>query len=190
MSSFNPMNPLGQLALFLLGTAACIAGMTRTADAQNATTGEVKAAFIYNFARFTEWPIAAFSSPSSPFLIGVTGDELMRQTVEAVVKGKAVGGRQLRTRPVKDEKDLGDIQMLFVGESSNSRVGELVKALKGQPVLTVGAVDRFCDRGGMINFLLEDNRVRFEIRVDATEQAGLKVSSRVLTLARTIHGKS
>ena len=192
MSVLNTMlaHPLGRFVILFAGAAACVAGVTQRADAQNATTGEVKAAFIYNFARFTEWPAAAFSSASSPFLIGVSGDEVMRQTVETVVKGKAVDGRQIRTRTVKDEKDLGDIQLLFVGESSNSRVGELVKALKGRPVLTVGALDRFCDRGGMINFLLEDNRVRFEIRFDATEQAGLKVSSRVLTLAKTVHGKS
>ena len=173
-----------------LAAAACVAGLSGSADAQNATTGEVKAAFLYNFARFTEWPSAAFSSASQPFLIGVSGDEALRQTVDVVVKGKAVGGRALKTRTVKDDKDLGDIQMLFIGASSSARVGDLLKALSGQPVLTVADLDRFCDRGGMINFLVEDNRVRFEIRFDATEQAGLKVSSRVLTLAKAIHGKS
>ena len=192
MDLINPaarLNGPRRFAIFLLAAATCVTGVSQTADAQNATTSEVKAAFLYNFARFTEWPATAFSSEASPFLIGVSGDEVMRQTVDTVVKGKAVGGRPFRTRAVVDDKDLGDIQMLFVGESSASRVGELLKALNGQPVLTVGSADRFCDRGGMINFLLEDNRVRFEIRFDATEQAGLKVSSRVLTLAKAIHGK-
>ena len=183
-------HPLQRLAYCLLAAAACVTVLTGPAAAQNATTSEVKAAFLYNFARFTEWPSAAFSSPASPFLIGVSGDEILRQTVEVVVKGKVVGGRPLKTRPVKDDKDLAEIQMLFVGGASGSRVGELLKALAGQPVLTVGDFDRFCDRGGMINFLVEDNRVRFEIRFDATERAGLKVSSRVLTLAKTVHGKS
>jgi hypothetical protein len=183
-------HPFRRLALSLVGAAVCVSGLTGPANAQNATTGEVKAAFLYNFARFTEWPTAAFSSAASPFLIGVSGDEVLRQTVDAVVRGKAVGGRGLKTRVVRDDKDVADIQILFVGGSSGGRVTELLKAVTGQPVLTVGDFDRFCDRGGMINFLVEDNRVRFEIRFDATEQAGLKVSSRVLTLAKAIHGKS
>ena len=79
---------------------------------------------------------------------------------------------------------------MYIGDSATSRIEDSLKALHGQPVLTVGDSSRFCDQGGMIKFLREDNRVRFEIRFDATEHAGLKVSSRVLTLAKTVHGKS
>ena len=184
------LNPLRRLGIRLLAAAACVSGLTQSVDVQNVTTGEVKAAFLYNFARFTEWPNTAFSSAASPFSIGIASDEALRQTVERVISGKVVGGRTLTTRIVRDAKDVADIQMLFVSGAGPSRIDELLKALRRQPVLTVGDVDSFCVQGGMINFLLEDNRVRFEIRIDATEQAGLRVSSRVLTLAKAIHGKS
>lgn len=173
--------------LLVMALALCLTG---PAVAQRATVGGAKAAFLYNFARFTEWPETAFSTSSSPFVIGVAGDEGLRAAVDTVVKSKAVDGRALKTRNVKNAKDLADVQMLFVGGASGPRVADLLHALSGQPVLTVGDVDRFCDQGGMIAFLLDGNHMRFEIRFEATKQAGLKVSSRVLSLAKAIHGKS
>jgi hypothetical protein len=170
--------------------AACGLAPRAILAAQNATTAEVKAAFLYNFARFTEWPTDAFIEASAPFVIGVAGDEGLRQTVDQLTHGKAIGGRSLRTRNIKDPADVAAVQILFIGGASASRAPELLKEAGRQPVLTVGDADQFCERGGMIAFLIEQNRVRFEIHVVATEQARLKVSSRVLTLARAIHGKS
>ena len=158
--------------------------------AQNSTTAEVKAAFLFNFARFTEWPSESFATPTSPLVVGVMGDETMRLTLETLSKGKQIGGRSLATKNVQDPKDLGDVHMVFVGGSSGAKALDLLKAVNGLPILTVGDVDRFCDKGGMITFLVEQNRVRFEIRYDATEHARLRVSSRVLTLAKTVHGKN
>ena len=170
--------------------AACALAPWPAFAAQNATTAEVKAAFLYNFARFTEWPPDAFIEPSAPFVIGVAGDEVLRQTVDQLTRGKAIGGRPLRTRSVREPADIVAVQILFIGEASASRAHELLKEAGRLPVLTVGDAERFCERGGMIAFLIEQNRVRFEIHVDTTEQARLKVSSRVLTLAKAIHGKS
>jgi hypothetical protein len=100
-----------------------------------------------------------------------------------------LGGRAIKTRNVKDVNDVAHVHVLYVGVLTESRGAEMLKALKGLPVLTVGDTARFCAEGGMIGFLLERERLRFEIRFDATEHAGLKVSSRVLALAKTVHGK-
>ena len=159
-------------------------------DAQSATPREVKAAFMYNFARFTEWPTDAFVSESAELVIGVAGDEALRRRVDNVIRGKFAGIRALKTRHVKDPNDMASIQMLYIGGTAASRVEEFVQALHGVPVLTVSEVDGFVDKGGMINFLIANNRLRFEIGWDATEQSRLKVSSRVLTLALTLHGSS
>jgi hypothetical protein len=87
-------------------------------------------------------------------------------------------------------RDMAGIQMLYIGATAASRTEEFVQALNGEPVLTVGEVDGFIEKGGMINFLIADNRLRFEIGWNATEHSRLKVSSRVLTLALTLHGTS
>jgi len=160
----------------------------RRSGAQSATTGEVKAAFLYNFARFTEWPSDAFKSDSSPFVIGIAGDEVLRHNVDIVIRGKFAGNRSLETRQVKDAIDMAGVHILYIGGRASSHVEDFVQVLNGGPVLTVGDGDQFSDKGGMINFLIVGNRVRFEIKLDATEHSRLKVSSRVLTLARILHG--
>jgi hypothetical protein len=181
--------PLRRLVRAVAIAIASLSAGTAPAGAQSATIGEVKAAFLYNFARFTEWPSDAFASESDPLVIGVVGDEVLRLTLEGIIRGKLVGTRLLKTRQVRDAGDLAGAQMLYIGGTEVSRAEDFVNALQRTPVLTVGGVDRFCEKGGMINLLIEDNRVRFEIRLDATEHSRLKVSSRVLTLAKTVYGK-
>ena len=158
-------------------------------EAQLLAEREVKAAFLVNFAKFTEWPTAAFPDATAPIVLGVAGDEALRQTIEHLAKGKVFNGRALKTRNVRNPQDAAQTHLLFVGGLWESRAGDLLQATHGLPVLTVGDSDRFRAQGGMIAFLFEGNRLRFEIRLDATEQAQLKVSSRVLTLAKTVHGR-
>ena len=175
-------------AVILFALAASVTGGVRPAVAQNATTGEVKAAFLFNFARFTEFPEGTFSSPTAPFVIGIADDETMRRSLDLVVGGKWVGKRAVVVRNVRETKDLEGLHMLFIGGESGA--AERLKHLARRPVLTVGDATRFCDLGGMIMFALENNRVRFEINLDATAQAELRVSSRVLSLAKAVHGKN
>jgi hypothetical protein len=192
MTRTQPQNQtlvLRRVVAGALAVAWLLAGSFH-AQSQGALTSDVKAGFLYNFARFTEWPEDAFSSTASPLMIGVAGDEVLRRSLDNVIRGKMAGTRMLKTRLVKDPSDAVDIQMLYVGGASASRAQEFIKAVSSTPVLTVGDVDRFCEKGGMINFVISDNRVRFEIRFDATELSRLKVSSQVITLAKTIYGKS
>src|SRR6202163_1992422 len=170
--------------------------ITSTADAQagDADSSEylIKAGFIYNFAKFVEWPSAAFAEPESPIVIGVLGTDPFGDIINHVVEGKKIGARGFVVRrfkwskELKDSKDFTNCRILFVSSSEKMHFEEVVEAVKGLPILTVGEAPGFAERGGMIRLMLEDNRVRFEVNVEAAHEGNLNISSRLLTLARII----
>jgi hypothetical protein len=149
----------------------------------------IKAGFIYNFAKFVEWPAAAFAQPDSPIVIGILGTDPFGNLIDRIVENKKIGARGLVVKRLKwstDLKDLQECKILFVGASEKAHLDDLVQIVKSLPILTVGETPGFAERGGVIRFVLEDNRVRFEINVEAAHQADLTISSRLLTLARII----
>jgi len=149
----------------------------------------IKAGFIYNFAKFVEWPTAAFAQPDSPIVIGILGTDPFGTLIDRIVENKKIGARGFVVKRLKwntDLKDLKECQILFVGASERAHLDDLVQIVKSLPILTVGETPGFAERGGVIRFVLEDNRVRFEINVAAAHQADLTISSRLLTLARII----
>src|ERR1700676_5827956 len=178
------------ILIALLGMPLII---TSTADAQagDAHSSEylIKAGFIYNFAKFVEWPSAAFSPANFPIVIGVLGTDPFGNVLDRIVEDKKLGPRGFVVRRYKwgkDVKDLRDCKILFVSASERTHVDEILQSVKGLPILTVGETPGFAERGGVIRFTLEDNRVRFEVNVDAAHQAELNISSPLLTLARII----
>jgi hypothetical protein len=160
-----------------------------TAGAQISSGQDAKAAFLVNFVKFTQWPADVFSSPNAPVIVGVAGDEVLRYTIERLVHGKLFNERTVETRNVKDAADAGAVHIVFMSALTGTRGQDILKSVRELPILTVGDSDGFCESGGMIGFLVERDRLRFEISVGATELARLKVSSRVLTLAKTVYGK-
>jgi hypothetical protein len=149
----------------------------------------IKAGFIYNFAKFVEWPTVAFAQPDSPIVIGVIGTDPFGNLIDRIVENKKIGARGLVVKRVKwnaDLKDLRECKILFVGASEKAHVDDLLQIVKSLPILTVGETPGFAERGGVIRFVLEDNRVRFEINVEAARRADLTISSRLLTLARIV----
>jgi|GEM_PF-96210 len=150
---------------------------------------QVKAAFLFNFAKFVEWPNETFSDPNAPLVITVFGEDPFNGSLEAV-KGKLVNNRRLTIRRVKDIQEIGKSNVLFVSPSARKELARILEALQGQNVLTVGEDGAFTQCGGIINFVKEDNRVRFEVNVTAAERAGLKISSRLLALARIVKGSA
>jgi hypothetical protein len=181
-----------------LGILIVVLGMTMnwasTADAQAGDGSDsseylIKAGFIYNFAKFVEWPTAAFSQPDSPIVIGVLGTDPFGNVLDRIVEDKKIGPRGFvvkRLKWGKDLKDLKDCKIVFVSASERAHIDEILQSVKGLPILTVGETPGFAERGGVIRFTLEDNRVRFEVNVDAAHQADLNISSRLLTLAKII----
>ena len=146
---------------------------------------EVKAAFLFNFAKFVEWPPESFNDRDS-LAICIFGEDPFGGSLESTVAGEKIGGRQLRVRQVERPGELRSCQIAFIGRSERERVPEVLAALRGANVLTVGEPDRFAEQGGMVRFFLEANRVRFEINLDAVERTRLQVSSKLLRVARVV----
>jgi uncharacterized protein DUF4154 len=162
---------------------------TQAREASDSSEYLIKAGFIFNFAKFVEWPTTAFPQPDSPIVIGILGADPFGNIIDQIVQDKKIGGRGFVIKRLKwgaDVKDLKECKILFVGASERAHIDELVQLVKSLPILTVGETPGFAERGGVIRLVLEDNRVRFEVNVEAARQADLTISSRLLTLARII----
>ncbi len=152
------------------------------------TEYQVKAAFLFNFARFVEWPPRAFETASSPIAVCVLGEDPFGESLNRVVDGKTLGDRAMTVRRGKKLRELSGCEILFISASERARLPEILEELRTTPVLTVGEGEDFATRGGEVQFILEDSHVHLLINVDATERAGLKVSSKLLSLAHVVHG--
>jgi YfiR/HmsC-like len=161
----------------------------QASEASDSSEYLIKAGFIFNFAKFVEWPTTAFAQPDSPIVIGVLGTDPFGTIIDQIVKDKKIGTRGFVVKRLKwgtDVRDLRDCKILFVSASEKAHMDEVVQIVRGLPILTVGETPGFAERGGIIRFTVEDNRVRFEVNVEAAHQADLTISSRLLTLARIV----
>jgi hypothetical protein len=171
-------------ALSAVGIGVVLAWPAAVARAEPSREYAVKAAFIYNFAQFTQWPADAFASADSPFVIGVVGDDPFSGALDRAVAGKTVAGHPMVVKRVDNAADLGECGLIFLPASQEARVSDVLKALADKPILTVGETDNFPWAGGVIRFVTEDNKVRFEINPEAAERARLRISSKLMKLAR------
>jgi hypothetical protein len=171
--------------LLLLGSLWWMA-CRPAADAAQLSEYDVKAAFLFNFAKFIEWPPRAFVSGSAPLVIGVLGADPFGDSLRNTVKGQTVQGRPIEIRACQSEGETASCHVLFISRAEGERCRELLKAVVGRPILTIGEADDFLDLGGMINFVLVNRNVRFDINTKGLNGAGLKASSKLLTVARTV----
>lgn len=162
---------------------ACLAG--QGAVAQPASEAAVKAAFLYKFAGYVEWPPPSFPSPETPYVIGVAGAEEVAAELERLVAGRTVNGRRVVARRVRDAAAAADVHVLFVGRE-DARLRELLRAAQRQPVLTVTDADRGLELGSVVALTLLEDRVGFEVSTLAAERGGLAISSRMLGVARRV----
>jgi hypothetical protein len=158
----------------------CFDGQLR---AQTANEYEVKAAFLYKFASFVEWPP---ESVNVPLCIAVVGQDPFGAALDDVVKGKSINGRGFLIKRFKSGQDASGCHIVFISASEKSRVRSVLDQLRGSSILTVSDIPGFCQGGGMIDFELLDQKVRFEINPEATERARLKVSSKLLSVAKIV----
>jgi len=166
----------------LVPVAAAVFGCAATSAADNAGAVEarIKAAFIYNFARFIEWPPA---SAQGPLRIGVQGRGDLFAPLEEVIRTKTANGRSLEVAHAGTAREAEHCEILLIERSEASRVREIVQALAGKPVLTVCDSDNCLRDGAMIAFRIVDDSVRFQINQEAVEHSGLKISSQLLKVA-------
>ncbi len=153
--------------------------------AQESFEVDVKAAFLYNFPKFVAWP--APQAPTEPFRLCVVGDDALRESVERTIAGEKINGRPLESRVPSTPEEARACHMLFVGHPDADRGSRLLAAVRDLPVLTVSDSTDFARHGGGIEFVREKNRLRFDVNVPGAERAGIKVSSRLLKVARQVH---
>jgi hypothetical protein len=176
------------LALAVLGLA-WLGGWPPDVSAQdNAAARErrVKAAFIFNFAGFVEWPETAFPQPFTAVSIAVIGDDELAAELSAITAGRAVEGRPLTIRKTRSLEAVADAHMVFVGRAEIARLPQLAKLARARPVLILTDAPNALAQGSMINFMLVERRVKFEIHLEEAERHGLKLSSRLLAVAQTV----
>jgi hypothetical protein len=168
------------LALVLLALALA----PRPLRADEATPEHrVKAAFVYKFSEYVEWPAVAFARADSPLVFGVLGSDALAAELERFAVGRSVGGRPVHVRRVARGDAWDGLHVVFLGD--DPRNADVLQAARGRPVLTIteAAVDA---RGGMINFVLVDAKVRFDVALPEAEASGLRISSRLLSVARRV----
>lgn len=145
---------------------------------------QVKAAFLYNFTRFIDWPTTAFRSPTSPFVIGIIGDDPFGGYITEIVKGEKVGNHPIIIQRYHNTRDIINCHMLFVNPPATARVKDIVTLIGRRSILTVSDMENFTAYGGMVNFYKENNKIRFEVNVASSRSAHLEISSKLLTVAR------
>src|ERR1700688_2256753 len=153
---------------------------------QSPTEYQVKAAYLFNFLKFVEWPDDPAADPHGKWVIGFVGDSPVGGELARLVEGKNVLGRELLVKKFQAADNLRGCNILFISESEKKRVPSILAALRGSSALTVADMDNFIGLGGMVELVVEGGRVRVTIDVGATGRARLKVSSKLLTLAQAV----
>lgn len=156
------------------------------AQAQTSDEYKVKAAFLYNFAKFVEWPAQAFKAPSDAIVIGVLGKDPFGNSLTEMVAGKTLAGRPFRVREVADPQQAAGCQILFISSSERKQLDSLLRQIGNPGILTVGETDDFDVEGGVINFRIEGGSIRFQINVAAARRQQLRISAKLLSLAEIV----
>lgn len=147
---------------------------------------EIKAAFIYNFAKFVEWPPESEQASHDFMIIGILGQDPFGRLMEQVIGGKTVGGKTILIERYQSLKEAFHCHILFIGNSELTKLNQIIQELSGKHILTVGEIDTFAEHGGMIYLYMQDKRIRFKINIDAANEASLKLSSKLLKLAEIV----
>lgn len=168
--------------------AACAFLAIPALHAQNArpTDYQVKATYLYNFGRFVEWPGKAAAAQGGSFTVCVLGQDPFGPSLDATLAGETIGGKTIVAKRVSSAEESGNCQILFLSPTDDSRLNKTIAELDTKAVLTVSDMPQFVKRGGMIQFVLEGKKVRFEVNLTATQHAGLTLSSELLKVATAV----
>ncbi len=147
---------------------------------------KIKAAYLLNFARFVEWPRSAFTDERSPIIIGIVGEDPFGEELEQTIKDSTVGGRAIGVRRFREIAEIEGCHVLFISTSLDKQLKAVLRHLGSQPVATVGESERFAAGGGIFGFFIKENKVRFEVNVDAAKRAGLKISAKLLQVGTVV----
>ena len=183
-----------RLALCALALAAgALLGM-RQAEAADLSTADasglerkVKAAFLYKFLGYTDFPASAFVDPASPVVIGVLGADELAAELARIVSGRTIRARPISVKPLREGETTGGVHLLFVGGDDGARLRSVLKSLQPAPMLLVSEAENGLQNGSVINFKIVDERVRFDVSLEAADKNSVKLSSRLLTVANQVY---
>jgi hypothetical protein len=154
------------------------------ADDHSAREYEVKAAFIFKFAQFMEWPAGAFTSDTDAIIVATVGDDPFQGSLDRVMAGKTIGSRPMAVVHFSSVDQIQRCHVLFISAANADELPAILSKVAKSPVVTIGEQDDFCASGGVIQFLIEDAKIHFEVNTAAADQSGVKISSRLLKLAK------
>lgn len=172
------------LLLLTAGLLAMLGG--ELARAQAISEDQVKAAYLYNFAKFVEWPKGSFPDASSPIRLCVLNDPSIELQLSQIVKDKQISGRSIAVVPIESAEQGRSCQILFINSAHNWQLEHVIKVLQGASVLTVGEATGFVEQGGIVNFVTENDQVHFQVNDRAATQCKLHMSARLLSVAKLV----
>lgn len=188
---FLPLFPLtrGWLAFFRCAYVLCVFLPFALFAGQRGrpTQYDVEAVYLYQFGRFVQWPTQT-TSASDAFSICVLGRDPFGAGLDSTIAGESINEQRLEAERITDVRDAHRCRILYISPSEDAHLNAILDSLHAEPVLTVSDAPDFMARGGMVEFILQDNRVRFEINVAVTQKAGLSVSSQLLKVAAAVRG--
>jgi hypothetical protein len=179
---FSSLGPVSIGALLLLSALPVLA------RAAHPTQYDVEAAYLYQFGNFVQWPSKSGADRPKAFTICVLGQDPFGTVLEDTVRGSKMNGLPMAAKRIAYVRDTAGCQIVFISLSQQDQLAANLIALRGQPILTVSDIPDFAARGGMIQFVMIDNRVRFEIGLPSAQASGLKLSSQLLKVAVAVRG--
>jgi hypothetical protein len=173
-------------AAMLAWAGPCISAPGPAEVAEPPLARSVKAAFLYKFLGYVEWPAGSFSAPDAPIVVGVAGADELATELQQIVAGRSVESRNITVRRVQEGDSLAGLNVLFIARAESGRLAQIARAARQRAILLVSESDHALDQGSIINFVVSEGRIRFEVSLPAAEQSGLKLSSRMLSVAQYV----
>jgi hypothetical protein len=170
-------------AIFIL----FLPGVSQQAMGQSVSDYQVKAAYLYSFAKFVEWPPRKFTDASSPIVFCIISDQAFQQELDRVVRGKSISGHTVAVMTMPEGEQLRRCHIVFINSAGSKQIRQTLETLRGSAVLTVGETTEFVKQGGIIRFLLEDDRVQFEVNHKSATGEGVYISARLLGVAKHVY---
>jgi hypothetical protein len=186
MKSYPPIQKLGDPRCGLLALWLFILMFACPAQAQSPSRAELEAAFLYKFIAYVDWPPQTLDGPEAPFVIGVLGNDPFGKILDDNVAGEKVRGHSIEVRRYRSMNEVNRCQILFIASSEAPKLQSILDKIKGRSILTVSDLPDFARAGGMVGFVSQNNKIRFQINHDAALQAKLSISAKLLQLAQIV----
>jgi hypothetical protein len=189
MADQPPPSKVKTILFALVFLVLSCAKMLVAADTPAPSEEQVKAVFLFNFAKYVDWPPDALPGNATPITIGVIGTDSIGDDLQHDVEGKTINGHPFVIKHMAWDAEWSGCQILFISRSEAARTGEILDKASTLPILTVGESEAFARNGGIVNFVLKNGNVRLSINLNAARKAGLNISSRLLAVADVVKGK-